>query len=177
MLSGVYGFAETTSRLRHSRSTPKLKPFGMPTNYKPQKRGIPCHFTQKIGIKFAKKDDVTDRFKFLNKWKLLVPPAPIAGQTDFSKPVGFYYDGNTRIAKPGECCTESFIVTGAFNSKEEVLSFKSYLFTKTVRFLLLQTVVSQHVNREKFMFIPHLPNPPWATVFFNSNFNRFYFRF
>ena len=140
-----------------NRVVSSRKPFGMPTNYKPQKRGIPCHFTQKIGIKFAKKDDVTDRFKFLNKWKLLVPPAPIAGQTDFSKPVGFYYDGNTRIAKPGECCTESFIVTGAFNSKEEVLSFKSYLFTKTVRFLLLQTVVSQHVNREKFMFIPHLP--------------------
>jgi len=56
----------------------------------------------------------------LNKWKLLVPPAPIAGQTDFSKPVGFYYDGNTRIAKPGECCTESFIVAGAFSTNKEI---------------------------------------------------------
>jgi len=92
----------------------------------------------------------------LNKWKLLIPPAPIAGQTDFTKPVGFYYDGNTKIAKPGECCTESFIIAGAFDTEEETLSFKSYLFTKTVRFLLLQTVVSQHVTKQNFCFIPDL---------------------
>lgn len=84
--------------------------------------------------------------------------APIAGQTDFSKPVGFYYDGNTRIAKPGECCTESFIIAGAFSTKKETESFKSYLFTKIVRFLLLQTVVSQHVTKDKFIFIPDFGN-------------------
>ena len=90
----------------------------------------------------------------MEKWKLLVPKAPIAGQTDFTKPVGFYYDGNTRIAKPGECCTESWIVAGAFDSEEEVLSYKSYLFTKAVRFLLLQTVVSQDVTKKNYCFVP-----------------------
>jgi len=132
------------------------KPFGLPTNYVPQNSGIPCWFIQRIGLKFANINDVSDDNKLLDKWKLLVPPAPIAGQTDFSKSVGFYYDGNTRIAKPGECCTESFIVAGAFLTEKEVLSFKSYLFTKIVRFLLLQTVVSQHVTKEKFQFIPDL---------------------
>lgn len=82
--------------------------------------------------------------------------APIAGQTDFTKPVGFYYEGNTRIAKPGECCTESFIVIGAFDSEEEVLSYRSYIFTKTVRFLLLQTVVSQDVTKKNYCFVPEL---------------------
>lgn len=132
------------------------KPFGLPTNYNPKKSGIPCWFIQKIGLKYADKNDVSDDNKLLNKWKLFVPPAPIAGQTDFSKPVGFYYEGNTRIAKPGECCTESWIVAGAFSTEKETISFKSYLFTKTVRFLLLQTVVSQHVTKDKFYFIPDL---------------------
>lgn len=132
------------------------KPFGLPTNYNPKNTGIACWFIQRIGLKYASKSDVTDDANLLDKWKLLVPPAPIAGQTDFSKPVGFYYDGNTRIAKPGECCTESFIVAGAFSTRKEVESFKSYLFTKIVRFLLLQTVVSQHVTKEKFIFIPDL---------------------
>lgn len=132
------------------------KPFGLPTNYNPTKKGIPCWFTQKIGLQFANEADVTDDKKLLNKWKLLVPPAPIAGQTDFSKPIGFYYDGNTRIAKPGECCTESFIAVCAFSTEAEVISFKSYLFTKTVRFLLLQTVVSQHVTKQNFALIPDL---------------------
>jgi len=132
------------------------KPFDLPTNYSPKKKGIPCHFTQRIGLQFADPNDISDRFKIKDKWKLLIPPAPIAGQTDFSKPVGFYYNGNTVIAKPGEICTESWLVAYASSSKEQVESFKSYLLTKIVRFLLLQTVVSQHVTRDKFEFIPHL---------------------
>ncbi len=132
------------------------KPFGLPTNYPPKNNGVPCWFIQKIGLKFADRADIIDENRLLDKWKLLIPPAPIASQTDFSKPIGFYYDGNTRIAKPGECCTESWIIAGAFASEEEVISFKSYLFTKIVRFLLLQTVVSQHVTKEKFFFVPDL---------------------
>ncbi len=132
------------------------KPFGLSTNYKPLESGIPCWFIQKIGLKFANIKDINDANNYLNKWKFIVPRSPIAGQTDFTKPVGFYYDGNTKIAKPGECCTESFIILGAFDTQDEVLSYKSYIYTKTVRFLLLQTVVSQDVLRKKFCFIPAL---------------------
>lgn len=132
------------------------KPFGLPTNYVPLKKGVPCWFTQKIGLKYADEKEVTDSFNLLNKWKFLVPKAPIAGQTDFSKPVGFYYEGNTLITKPGDCCTESFIVLGAFDTEKEVLAYKSYIFTKIVRFLLLQTVVSQDVTKGNFQFIPDL---------------------
>lgn len=141
---------------RLSEVVSSRKPFGLPTNYKPKNSGVPCWFIQKIGLKYASKNDISDDNKLLDKWKFLAPKAPIAGQTDFSKPVGFYYDGNTRIAKPGECCTESFIVLGAFSSEKEVLAYKSYIFTKVVRFLLLQTVVSQDVTRSNFQFIPDL---------------------
>lgn len=132
------------------------KPFGIPTNYPPKENGIPCWFIQRIGKKYADKKDIIDNNQLLNKWKLLVPKAPIAGQTDFTKPVGFYYDGNIRLAAPGECCTESWIVAGAFDTREETLNFKSYLFTKVVRFLLLQTVVSQDVTKKNFCFVPDL---------------------
>jgi site-specific DNA-methyltransferase (adenine-specific) len=134
------------------------KPFGIRGHHKPSKTGIPCHFTQRQGILHVKLDEIKDRYNVKGKWKLLIPRAPIAGQTDFSKPVGFYYSGNVKIAKPGEVCTESWLVACSFSTKKEVLSFKSYLFTKIVRFLLLQTVVSQDVTREKFIFIPYLDN-------------------
>jgi site-specific DNA-methyltransferase (adenine-specific) len=132
------------------------KPFGIRGHHKPSKSGVPCYFTQRQGVLFVKEEEITDNYKLLDKYKLLIPRAPIAGQTDFSKPVGFYYEGNVRIAKPGEICTESWIV--AFDSKKlaEVISFKSYLFTKIVRFLLLQTVVSQDVTRNNFQFVPKL---------------------
>ena len=132
------------------------KPFGLGTNYKPVSEGTPCWYIQKVGLSCAREEDVTDDKAILNRWKLLVPMAPIAGQTDFTKPIRFYYDGNTRIAQPGECCTESWIVAGSFDTRKETENFKSYLFTKVVRFLLLQAVISQHVNRKNFRFIPHL---------------------
>lgn len=132
------------------------KPFGLPTNYSPKAEGIPCHFIQRIGLRFANPNDVHDSNQYIHKWKLLIPPAPIAGQTDFSKPIGFYYGGNTRIAEPGSCCTESWLVAGAFDTEEETCSFRTYLFTKSVRFLLLQTVVSQHVTKKNFCFIPDM---------------------
>ena len=132
------------------------KPFGIPSNYIPCSSGVPCHFIQRIGLKYANKADVYDAKGYLNKWKLLIPAAPIAGQTDFTKPVGFFYEGNTRIAKPGECCTESWLVAGAFDTQEEAESFKSYIFTKVARFLLLQMVVSQHISTKTFCFVPDL---------------------
>lgn len=132
------------------------KPFGLPTNYEPKDNGVPCYFIQRIGKKYADPKDIDDSKGYLSKWKLLAPKAPIAGQTDFAKPVGFYYDGNTRIAAPGECCTESFIILGAFDSEDEVLAYRTYIYTKTVRFLLLQTVVSQDVTKKNFCFIPDL---------------------
>ena len=133
-------------------------PFGITTTYIPKISGIPCYFTQRLGIQYVARNEVNDNLKLLDKWKFLIPKAPIAGQTDFSKPVGFYYDGNTRIAKPGECCSESWLVAGAFDTEEETINYKSYLLTKTVRFLLLQTVVSQNITRKNFCFVPDLGN-------------------
>lgn len=132
------------------------KPFALPTNYSPCENGIPCWFIQRIGLKYANPRDIDDSHGYLNKWKFLVPKAPIAGQTDFSKPIGFYYDGNTKIAKPGECCSESYLVAGAFDTEAEACAYRSYIFTKCVRFLLLQTVVSQDVTKKNFCFIPDL---------------------
>lgn len=132
------------------------KPFGLPTNYIPKDSGVPCQFIQKIGLKYANRIDINDQFNLLDKWKFIAPKAPIAGQTDFTKRVRLYYDSNTRIIPPGTCCTESFIVLYAAATEEEVESFKSYMFTKTARFLLLLSVVSQDVTKERFRFVPHL---------------------
>ena len=132
------------------------RPFGLRTYYQPKSDGIPCQFIQRIGKHFADPQDVKDENHILDKWKFFVPKAPIAGQTDFTKQIGFYYSGNTFIAEPGCCCTESFLVAFAADTEQEVLSFKSYLFTRIVRFLLLQSVISQDVVADKWKFVPNL---------------------
>ncbi len=140
------------------RSVSPQTPFGIITSYPPQDSGIPCWFRQKVGLKHVRKSDVKDITGVIGKYKLLIPEAPIAGQTDFTKPVGLYYEGNTIIAQPGECCTQTWLVAKAFDSEQETKHFRTYLLTKIVRFLVLQTVVSQHVSREKFCFVPDLGN-------------------
>ncbi|WP_066924576.1 Eco57I restriction-modification methylase domain-containing protein [Murdochiella massiliensis] len=132
------------------------RPFGLRTYYQPKSDGIPCQFIQRIGKRFADPQDVKDENHILDKWKFLVPKAPIAGQTDFTKQIGFYYSGNTFIAEPDCCCTESFLVAFAADTEQEVLNFKSYLFTRIVRFLLLQSVISQDVVADKWKFVPNL---------------------
>ena len=137
--------------------SPRL-PFGIPTTYEPKSDGIPCYFTQKLGLQFVSKKDVSDEYGYKDKYKLLIPKAPIAGQTDFTKPIMIYYEGNILIAKPGEVCSESWLVAFASDDKAEVEGFKKYLLTKTFRFLLLQTLVSQNTSRKNFCFIPMLPS-------------------
>ena len=132
------------------------KPFGLPTNYVAKENGIPCYYIQKIGKKYAAEEDIRDSENYLDKWKLLAPKSPIAGQTDFTKAVGFYSRSNTIIAEPGSCCTESYIVLGAFDTEDEVKSFQSYIFTKVARFMLLQAVISQDVTKHCFTFVPDL---------------------
>ncbi len=132
-------------------------PFGITTTYKYKDSGdIPCYFTQKIGLKYVDKKDVKDDFNIINKYKFLAPKAPIAGQTDFTKPVMFFYSGNTLIAKPGEVASESWLVLNTFDTDVEAQNFRSYVFTKVFRFLLLQTVVSQNLTKANYSFIPNL---------------------
>lgn len=135
-----------------------IRPFDIPTNYSPKDKGIPCWFKQKIGLSYADPNDIKDKNEIINKWKILIPKAPIAGQTDFTKPIKIYHEKNVLIARPGEICTESYIVAASFDSREEAENFRNYLFTKTVRLLILLTLMSQDVNKKNFRFVPNLSN-------------------
>ena len=132
------------------------QPFGITSKYKPKNSGVLCWFKQRQGQLYAAPQDVNDASGYLNKWKLLIPKAPIAGQTDFSKPLHIYYNGNVIIAKPGECCSETYLVAGAFDSEAEAKSFKSYLLTKMVRYLVLMRLISQNTTKDTFKFVPNL---------------------
>ena len=51
-------------------------------------------------------------------------------------------------------CTQSYLVGGAFAEAAEAANYMAYLKTKFVRFLMLQTITSQDLSPEKFMFVP-----------------------
>lgn len=153
IIKGIRKIENSKFKSIASSITPR-KPFGLSSTYKPKDRGVSCLFTKSIGMSYANSSDVIDTHKILNKWKVLIPIAPIAGQTDFSKPLKIYHENNVQILKPKQCCTETWIIVGAFNSKKEAEILKSYILTKIFRFLLLQAVVSQNITRGNFIFVP-----------------------
>lgn len=128
------------------------KPYGFRASVEPLEIGTPCYFKQAIGKKFVDSDIVVDSRNDINKWKILVPKSPIAGQTDFNKPLSLYT--NIIIAEPGSVCTETYIVVNSFNSKELADNFVVYLKTKFFRFMVRMRVTSQDVTRECYSFVP-----------------------
>ena len=118
--------------------------------------GVPCWHKQSIGLRMISPDDVKDPRGDVNTWRVLVPYAPIAGQTDFSKPISFFNDKNVIIAKPGEYCTETFIILKSCSTEEEAKNFLSYLKTRFFRFMLRMRTISQHITRENYMWVPDL---------------------
>lgn len=149
------------------------KPYGLDADAVIQPNGIPCWFKQSIGKVFVDPNIVKDPRGDIGKWKVLAPRAPIAGQTDFTKPIGFFTDKSVLIAAPDEICTETYIVVNSFNSKPDAEHFISYMKTKFFRFMLRLRVVSQDVTRDCYNWVPDVIDytAPWTDKELYNMFN------
>lgn len=58
------------------------------------------------------------------------------------------------VLEPGTICTQSYLVGGVYDNAEEAQNLLKYLYTKFVRYLMLQTITSQDLSPEKFIFVP-----------------------
>lgn len=103
---------------------------------------------QKGNIKYLSNIDLSN--KKVDKWKLAIPSASGKG--------GMYeqFYNRIEILNPGEVCSESFIFFD-FNSKNELLFFKSYLETKLFSFLVRLRKIKQHVTSDIFKWVPIVP--------------------
>lgn len=130
------------------------------TNYKGSEsvespNSVPIVFGTKIG--YVSKNHIVKNAEWLSKWKVLVPNAS-SGDTMLDKN-GLIVDvvlGEPIALAPGSICTQSYLISGAFDTKNEAENFACYLSTKFVRFLVLQRKISQHVTADRFRFVPLL---------------------
>lgn len=59
-----------------------------------------------------------------------------------------------QVIKPGQICNASYMIVGDIGSREEAENIKSYLETKFVRFLVLQTLFGIGLTPDRFQFVP-----------------------
>ena len=59
-----------------------------------------------------------------------------------------------KVLEPNEVCTDSYLLIGCFEQRQEVDALSVYLRTTFVRYLLLQVLTSINISRGNFVFVP-----------------------
>jgi hypothetical protein len=140
-------------------------PFGFPTNYRGEPE--PTKNTYKIfssqGLGYVNKTEVAQGSEFISKYKIMISrvTSEHAGEPDKS---GMYkVISKMQILEPGELCTDSYIVIYPSDSLSQVTNCFNYLQTKFARFLIMQTLSSINLSRDKYEFVPTQDfSKPWT---------------
>lgn len=138
-----------------SSSASPSKPYGLRGEAKSVKNGVPCWHKQRIGLRMVSPDAVKDPRGDVDTWRVLVPRA-MPGNIPLLVDGGFFNDKRIIIAKPGEYCTETFIVLKALKTEKEANNFISYIKTRFFRFMLRMRTVSQDITRQNYKWVPDL---------------------
>ena len=59
-----------------------------------------------------------------------------------------------KLLEPKEVCTETYLCIADFDNQIEALNMLNYVKTKFFRFLLLQSLTSINISKDKFQFVP-----------------------
>ena len=130
-----------------------MKPFGLRTYEEPDETGkLTLRWNKGKGPVEEKR--ITAGHQYINQWKVISSRVfyEHAGQPD--------KNGQYRVLsiletlKPGEVCTETYVVISGFNDEKHAENLYQYLKTKLARFLILQACSSIMVTKSSYAFVP-----------------------
>jgi site-specific DNA-methyltransferase (adenine-specific) len=147
---------------RMSEQVSARKPFGIPTNGRPEKSGD-------LILRWEKGEGPYPRSKvevgveLIGKWKVITS---YVGYDHAGNPGK---DGRRRVLSkidilpPGTICTETYLVIGACETEKEATNLAAYMKTRFFRFLLAQFMYSHHLTKSAYGFVPVLDaNKKWT---------------
>lgn len=132
------------------------KPFGFPTNFhgaetaKGLRQPVKLYGSQKIS--WINRSDIKENQQWVDDWKVLM--TAVQGT---SAAVETKFLSNPIIARPGEACTETYLVAGRFDSEKSADRYAGYLRTRFARFLVSLRKMTQHATRSVYAFVPDVP--------------------
>jgi len=134
-----------------SRQVSSRKPFGLDTLFKADNEVDKNKVTlyQNGGIGFVERNVIQKNSHLIDRFKVLIPRAG-SGSDSFPHQIL----GKPFVVEPNSACTETYIVLGDYNSKEECVSLCSYVSTQFFRFLVLLMKVTQDATSKVYTFVP-----------------------
>jgi len=131
------------------------KPFGLPTTARPEQVGdLILRWEKGEGPYPSNKISVGN--DIIDKWKVCASyvaydhagsPGKDGRRKVFSK---------IMVLPPQTICTETYLVIGAYESKEEAENLVVYMQTKFFRFLVSQFMYSHHLTKKSYGYVPIL---------------------
>lgn len=151
-----------TSEEKMNKQVSSRKPFGLATSARPSKRGDLILYWQK-GTGPYERNAIQIGIDLIDKWNVV---------TSY---VGYDHAGNPgkdgkrkifskiNILPPGAICTETYLVIGSYDNEVQARNLVKYMKTKLFRFLVSQFMLSHHVTKESYSFVPILDmNIEWT---------------
>lgn len=136
-----------------SEQVTSRKPFGLPTNVRPQKSGdIVLRWQNGEGP--YKRSDIFVGVEMIDKWKVITS---YVGYDHAGNPGK---DGRRRvfskidILPPGTICTETYLVVGSYEGETQALNLVDYMKTRLFRFLVSQFMYSHHITKDSYSLVP-----------------------
>lgn len=142
---------ETMQSIVHSRNS-----FDLSSNTKGHKDHKEQDYTlySLSGTSYIEKEKINDRDDLVKRYKVIMTKAMSGGNKPSSEGNYLVISNTIRTLKPQEVCTETYLCLGSFNNIEEAENLKGYMKTKFFRFLLLQSLSSINISKEKFALVP-----------------------
>ena len=106
------------------------------------------------GIGYLEKENITSGIELIDKYKVAVSRTISEHAGEPSKNGDFKVLAKIISLEPNMVCSHSYLIVGVFDSVELINSFKKYLTTKFVRFLILQALSGIDLSKERFQFVP-----------------------
>jgi len=129
-----------------------VSPFGLPTSIRGKSRKSNDSLTlhSSGGVGYIARSEIKTGIDLINKYKVLLS-RPISGNLEVPP---FKVIALLKVLKPKEVCTHTYLVAGGYDNATMAQNLKSYLETKFVRFLLVQSISGMDISRDKFVFVP-----------------------
>ncbi len=131
-------------------------PFGLPTSARGEekKKDGMLKLVSSKGSGFIAPSEVVSNQDVVNKYKIMVSRITYEHAGEPDKEGMFRVLSRVEVLKPGEVCTDSYLIIGGFDTENEAENCADYLKSKFARFLISQTLSSINLSKDKFGLIP-----------------------
>ena len=135
-------------------SVSSRKPFGFGTDEMGtdiRSRSDDLVFVRRGGKGFISRSKVSVNADWIDQWKVFTP---MAGDGHGRVPA--IVTGTPFVGRPGEACSETYLLVGPVNNSYEAENLSSYLKTRFARLLILLRKNTQHLTKDRFRFVPKM---------------------